>query len=108
PRTVSLYTIWSGQTSGLDRAYVPEISGERPAVASLRASKKSPCTAIDLSVREIAVTTARDCEAPGEGVDLELTTLAVRGARGFVWARRRYASEIDAAVRRSGSIEVIV
>src|SRR5207245_3919983 len=70
PRTISLYTVWSGETADLADAFVPQLPGERVALDRLRTSKDSPCTYIGVEVgatnqqtRHVTVTTALDCDA---------------------------------------------
>jgi hypothetical protein len=106
PRTQSLYTTWAGQSAALDHAYVPAMAGERPALSGLHAAKDSPCTGIDVSLRDVAVSTSRDCDEPTSDSP-KLTDLPVAGAHGFVWASSPL-SQRRMAVRRIGRETIVV
>lgn len=115
PRTISLYTVWSGDTADLAAAFVPQLRGERVALVRLRTSKDSPCTQIEVEVgatnqqsRQITVTTALDCDAPNDLEPLNVSAETVKGAPGFVWAHGRYSGPPPVAVRIIGAMEVRV
>jgi hypothetical protein len=116
PRTISLYTVWSGARSPITNVYVPVVAGERPALVDM-GSTDSPCSKITVAIGHgddnpaaaVTVTTRLNCGAPADDdQSVAETHQAVPGAFGFMWGRPAYPDDPDVAIRSVGDIDIWV
>lgn len=115
PRTISLYSIWSGARSTITKVWVPVVAGERPALVAINPPRPR-CTTIsvdigpdaDDSTTRITVTTRMNCEAPPDDGGVVNTHEPVQGAAGFTWAHTADQGTVDIARRTIGPYEVWV
>ncbi len=115
PRTISLYTVWSGARSAVPNVAVPVVAGERPALVGM-GSATDPCSTVSIAIgpdddsaHQITVTTGFDCGAPRDDPETLLETHEpVAGAHGFTWAHPRSHGDPDVARRTNGTEEIWV